>query len=159
VKAEKYLIADQQVQHLNHFCSPQSFFCDFYLSHFFIMFLPQFFGSSAGDSAIQSSGPEDSFDSVIKDIIRGLEDDPTQKELRANDSRAEERPPVVAQEYVPSTVAQENVSKRPATYFRRAKKEKQMRVCVVIIISSVHFHSQSFLENIHIIAYFTTAVG
>jgi hypothetical protein len=28
-------------------------------------------------------------------------------------------------------------------------------VCVVIIISAIHFHSQSFLENIHIIADFT----
>jgi hypothetical protein len=32
-------------------------------------------------------------------------------------------------------------------------------VCVVIITSSIHFYSQSFLENIHIIAYFNRAVG
>jgi hypothetical protein len=62
------------------------------------MFLPQFFGSSAGDSATQSSAPGDSFASVIEDVIRGLEDDRTQKELCADASRSEESPHVVAQE-------------------------------------------------------------
>jgi hypothetical protein len=69
------------------------------------MFLLQIFGSSAGDSATQSSVPRDSFASVIKDVIHGLEDDPTQKELRVDASRAEERHLVVAQEYVSSVVA------------------------------------------------------
>jgi hypothetical protein len=77
------------------------------------MFLPQFFGSSAGDSATQSSAPGDSFVSIIKDITRGLEDNPTQKELRVDASWVKEKPPVVAQE---------GVSKQPATYTRRSKK-------------------------------------
>jgi hypothetical protein len=88
------------------------------------MFLPQFFWSSVGNSATQSSASGDSFALVIKDVIHGLEDDPTQKELRADASRAEESPPVFPQEYVPSAVAQEDVSKQSATYFRRAKKQK-----------------------------------
>jgi hypothetical protein len=50
------------------------------------MFLPQFFRSSADDSATQSSAPRDIFASVIKDVIHGLEDDPTQKELCADAS-------------------------------------------------------------------------
>jgi hypothetical protein len=70
------------------------------ISLIFIMFLPQFFGSGAGDSATQSSAPWDNFVSIIKDVMRGLEDDHTQKELCADASRAEERPPVVAQEDV-----------------------------------------------------------
>jgi hypothetical protein len=87
------------------------------ISVIFIMFLPQFFGSSAGDSVTQSNAPEDSFASVIKDVIRALEDNPTQKEVHVDVSRAEERPLVVAQE---------DVSKQSATYIRRAKKQKQM---------------------------------
>jgi hypothetical protein len=79
------------------------------------LFLPQLFESSADDSAIQSSVLGDSFVSIIKDVIRGLEDDHTQKELRADASRAKERPPVVAQE---------DVSNQPTTYTRRAKKQK-----------------------------------
>jgi hypothetical protein len=50
------------------------------------MFLPQFFRSSVGNSATQSSASGDSFVLVIKDVIHGLEDDPTQKELRADAS-------------------------------------------------------------------------
>jgi hypothetical protein len=78
----------------------------FYLSHFFIMFLPQFFGSSASDSATQSGAPADSLILVIHDVIRGLEDDPTQKELHAEASQAEERHVVIAQDNVTSAVAQ-----------------------------------------------------
>jgi hypothetical protein len=85
--------------------------------------------SSAGDSATQSSAPGESFASVIKDVIRSLEDDPTQKELCAEASPAEDRPPVVAQENVSSVVAQQDVSKQPATDVGRAKKQKQVRVC------------------------------
>jgi hypothetical protein len=81
------------------------------------MFLHQLFGSSAGDSVTQSSVPGDSFVSIIKDVIRGLEDDPTQKKLRVDASRAEERPPIVAQE---------DVSKQSTTYTRRAKKQKHV---------------------------------
>jgi hypothetical protein len=66
------------------------------ISLIFIMFLPQFFGSGAGDSATQSSAPWDNFVSIIKDVICGLEDDPTQMELRADASRVEERFTVVA---------------------------------------------------------------
>jgi hypothetical protein len=50
------------------------------------MFLPTFFGSSAADSTTQSSALGDSFASVIKDVIRGLEDDSTQKKLRVDAS-------------------------------------------------------------------------
>jgi hypothetical protein len=50
------------------------------------MFLPQFFGSSAGSSTTQSGVIGDSFVSMIKVVIRGLEDDPTQKKLRAEAS-------------------------------------------------------------------------
>jgi hypothetical protein len=66
------------------------------ISLIFVMFLPQFFGSDAGDSATQSSASWDNFVSIIKDVIRGLEDDPTQMELRADASRVEERSAVVA---------------------------------------------------------------
>jgi hypothetical protein len=62
------------------------------------MFLPQFFGSSASDSTTQSSALADSLISVIHDVIHGLADDPTHKELCAEASRAKERPLVVAQE-------------------------------------------------------------
>jgi hypothetical protein len=86
------------------------------------MFFPLFFGSCVGDFATQSSAPGDGFASVIKDVIRYLEDDPTQKELRVDVSRAEESPPAVAQEYVPSAVAQGDVLKQLATYLQRAKK-------------------------------------
>jgi hypothetical protein len=70
------------------------------------MFLPQFFGSSVGDFATQSGVPGDSFVSVINAVIRGLEDDPTLKERRAEASRVEERPPIVVQENVTTNVAQ-----------------------------------------------------
>jgi hypothetical protein len=139
------------------FVSVISYF--FYLSHFFTLLLHQVLGSTVGDSATPSSAPVDSFASVIKDVIHSLEDDPTQKELRVEASEAEERPPAVDLENVPSTVAQQDVSKQPATYVRRPKKQKQLRVCVVITISVIHFHSQSFIENIHIIAYFNRATG
>jgi hypothetical protein len=60
------------------------------------MFLPQFFGSSASDSVTQSGAVGNSFVSVINDVICGLEEDATQKELHAKTSRAKERSPVVA---------------------------------------------------------------
>jgi hypothetical protein len=88
-----------------------------------------------------------------------LEDDPTQKEFHAEASQAEKRPPAIALENVSSSVAQQDVSTQPATYFRRPKKPKQVHVCVVIIISTIHSHSQSFIENIHIIANFNRATG
>jgi hypothetical protein len=50
------------------------------------MFLPQFFGSSASDSATQSGAVGNSFVSAINDVICGLEEDSTQKELRAKTS-------------------------------------------------------------------------
>jgi hypothetical protein len=105
-KAEKNAGADQQVQHLRHFLfiSVISYFFPF--QPFFTWPLHQVTRSSAGDSATQSSALGDSFASVIKDVIRSLEDDPTQKELRAEGSQAKERPPAVAQENVPSAVAQ-----------------------------------------------------
>jgi hypothetical protein len=117
------------------------------------MFLPQFFGSSAHDSSTQSRAPGDSFASVIKDVICILEDDPTQKEHRDEASQAEERTHVIDQENVLSVVAQQDVSMQPATYFRMAKKQKQVRVC-----SNFNFNN-SFLENIHIIADFNRATG
>jgi hypothetical protein len=70
------------------------------------MFLPQFFGSSAGDSVTQPGALGVSFVSVINDIICGLEDGPFQKE---------ERSPVIAQENVTTAVAQHDVTKQPAT--------------------------------------------
>jgi RecA-family ATPase len=94
----------------------------------FIMFVPQFVGSSAGDSATQSSVPGDSFAVVINNVIRGLEVDPTQKELCAEASQAEERSPVAAHENVTTAIAQQDIIKQPATYVRKAKKQKQ--VCV-----------------------------
>jgi hypothetical protein len=113
----------------------------FYLSHFFIMFFPQFFGSSASDSATQSGAPADSLILVIHDVIRGLEDDPTQKELHAEASQAEERHVVIAQDNVTSVVAQQDVTKQPVTYKRKAKKQKQVCMCIVIILSVIHFYS------------------
>jgi hypothetical protein len=118
------------------------------------MFLPQFFESSAGDSMTQLGAPMDSLIPVIHDVIRGLEDDPTQKELRVETSQAKERPPVVAQENVITAVAQQDVTKQTATYFRKAKKQKLVRMCVVIILLAIHFHYQSFIENMHYIEYF-----
>jgi hypothetical protein len=115
--------------------------------------------SSVGDSAIQSNAPGDSFTIVINDVIRSLEDDPTQKELHAEASQAENRSTVVAPDNVSSSIAQKNVSMHPATYIRRPKKPKQVRVCIVITISTIHFHSQSFIEIIHIIANFNRATG
>jgi hypothetical protein len=99
--------------------------------------------SSAGNSATQFSAPGDSFSLVIKDVIRSLEDDPTQKELRVEASQAEERPPAVAQENVSSAVAQQDVSKQPATYVRRAKKQK---VCVC---SNYNFDNSFSFSVIH----------
>jgi hypothetical protein len=104
VEAKKYPAANQLVQHLCHFLLTSVISCDFYLSHFFIMFLPQFFGHGASDSATQFSVPGDSFTSVINDVIRGLEDDSTQKELHAKTSRVEERHPVVLQENVTTAI-------------------------------------------------------
>jgi hypothetical protein len=71
---------------------------------FYYVSLSVFFGSSVGNSATQSSAPRDNFILVINDVIHGLEDDPTQKELRVEALRAEERPPVVAQENVTTVV-------------------------------------------------------
>jgi hypothetical protein len=88
-----------------------------------------------------------------------LEDEPTQKELRVEAPQAEKRPPAIALENVSSSIAQQDVSKQPVTYVRRPKKLKHVCVCVVITISTIHFHSQSFIENIHIIAYFNRATG
>jgi hypothetical protein len=96
VEAEKYPAAEQQVRHLSHFFVHISYFFMISISLIFVMFLPQFFGSDAGDSATQSSASWDNFVSIIKDVIRGLEDDPTQMELRADASRVEERSAVVA---------------------------------------------------------------
>jgi hypothetical protein len=48
--------------------------------------------------------PGDSFTSVINDVIRGLEDDSTQKELHAKTSRVEERHPIVLQENVTTAI-------------------------------------------------------
>jgi hypothetical protein len=62
--------------------------------------------SSASDSATQSSAPGDSFASVIKDVTRSLEDDPTQKELLVEASQAEKRHPAVALENVSSSIEQ-----------------------------------------------------
>jgi hypothetical protein len=126
-EAEKNAGANQQVQHLSHFLFISVISYVFYLGHFFTLTLHQVPQSSAGNSATQFSAPGDSFSLVIKDVIRSLEDDPTQKELRVEASQAEERPPAVAQENVSSAVAQQDVSKQPATYVRRAKKQK---VCV-----------------------------
>jgi hypothetical protein len=88
-----------------------------------------------------------------------LEDDLTQKELRAEASQAEMRPAAVALENVSSSIAQQNVSTQPATYVRRPKKPKQVHVCVVITILTIHFHSQSFIEIIHIIVDFNKVTG
>jgi hypothetical protein len=66
--------------------------------------------SSVDDSVTQSSAPGDSFVIVINDVIRSLENDPTQKKLRAEASQAEKRPTVVALENVSSSIAQQNVS-------------------------------------------------
>jgi hypothetical protein len=52
----------------------------------------------------------DSFAIVINDVIRSLEDDPTQKELRVEASQAEKRPTAVALESVSISIAQQNVS-------------------------------------------------
>jgi hypothetical protein len=124
VDVEKNPSADQQFQHLSHFLfiSVISYFL--YLSHFFTLPLHQVPRSSAGDSATQSSAPGDSFTSVIKDVIRSLEDDPTQKELHAEATQAEKRPPTIALENVSSSIAQRDVSTQPATYIRRPKKPK-----------------------------------
>jgi hypothetical protein len=102
----------------------------------------------------QSGAAGDSFVLVINDVIRCFKDDPTKKELHAEASRAEERTPVVAQENVTTIVAQQDVTNQSATYFRKAKKQKQVCACVVITISAVHFHSQSLLEIIHIVTDF-----
>jgi hypothetical protein len=88
-----------------------------------------------------------------------LEDDPTQKELCAEASQAKKRPTVFALVNVSSSIAQQNISTQPATYVRRPNKPKQVRVCVVITISTIYFHSQSFIEIIHIIADFNRATG
>jgi hypothetical protein len=69
----------------------------------------------------QSGVAGDNFVSVLNDVIRGLEEDPIQKELHAEASWAEERPRV-ARENVTTSVAQHDVTKQPATYFRKAKK-------------------------------------
>jgi hypothetical protein len=90
----------------------------------------------------QSGVVGDNFVSVIIYVIHGLEEDPTQKEHRAEASQTEERPPLVAQENVTTNVAQQDVPKQSATYFRKAKKQKQVCACVVIIISAIHFPSQ-----------------
>jgi hypothetical protein len=71
----------------------------------------------------------DNFVLVINDVIRGLEEDPIQKELWAEASQAEERPPVVAQENVTTSVERQDVTKQPTTYFWKVKKQKQVRVC------------------------------
>jgi hypothetical protein len=130
-----------------------------YLSHFFTLPLHEVPQSSVGDSATQSSAPGDSFTTVINDVIRSLEDDPTQKELRAEASHAEMKHAAVALENVSSSIAQQNVSTQPATYVRRPKKSKQVCVCVVITILTIHFHSQSFIEIIHIIVDFNKVIG
>jgi hypothetical protein len=88
-----------------------------------------------------------------------LEDDPTQKELCVEASQAEKRPTTVALENVSSSIAQQNISTQPATYIRRPKKLKQVRVCIIITISTIHFHFQSFIEIIHIITDFNRATG
>jgi hypothetical protein len=154
VEVEKNPGADQQVQHLSHFLfiSVISYFL--YLSYFFTLPLHQVPQSSVSDSATQSSAPWDSFAIVINNVIRSLEDDPTQKELRAEASQAKSGPTVVALENVSSSIAQQNVSTQPATYIRRPNKPKHVSVCVVITISTIHFHSQSFIEIIHIITDF-----
>jgi hypothetical protein len=159
VEVEKNLGADQQVQHLSHFLfiSVISYF--FISQSFFTLPLHQIPQSSVGDSATQSSVPGDSFAIVINDIICSLEDDPTQKELHAEASQAKKRPTTIALENVSSSIAQQNVSTQPVTYVRRQKKSKQVCVCVVITISTIHFHSQSFIEIIHIIADFNKATG
>jgi hypothetical protein len=128
-EAEKYHGVDQQVQRLSHFLliSVISYFL--YPTHFFTLPLYQVIGSSTGHSATQSSVLGDSFASIIKDVIRSFEDDPTHRELRADASEAEWRPPTVAQENVQSVVAQQDVSKQPTTYVRRPKKRKQVCVC------------------------------
>jgi alpha/beta superfamily hydrolase len=137
------------------FCSYQSFLIFSILVIFFTLPLHQVPRSSAGDSTTQSSVSGDSFASVIKYVIRSLEDNPTQKELHAEASQTEERPPTVTKENVPSVVTQQDISKQPTTYVRRAKKQKQ--VCVVIIISAIHFYSKSFIKNTHTIADFDKA--
>jgi hypothetical protein len=73
---EKDSAAYQLVQHLSHFLLI-SVISLFLSQVFFIKFLPQFFGSSAGKVATQSCVQADNFMSVIHDVIRGLEDDPT----------------------------------------------------------------------------------
>jgi hypothetical protein len=93
------------------FCSYQSFLIFFYLSHFFTLPLYQVIGSSASHSATQSSAPGGNFSSVIKDVNRSLEDDPTQRELHADATEVEERHVAIAQENVPSVVTQQEVSK------------------------------------------------
>jgi hypothetical protein len=96
---------------------------NFFLSQsFFTLSLHQVARSSAGDSATQSSVARDNFASVIKDVIRSLEDDPTHKELHAEASQAKERPPTIAQENVASSATQQDVSKQPTTYVWRTKK-------------------------------------
>jgi hypothetical protein len=92
----------------------------FFISAIFIMFLPQFFISSAGDSVTQSGAPTNSLISVIHDVICCLGDDPTHKELRAEASQDEERPTFVAQENVTIAIAQQDVTKQPTTYKRKA---------------------------------------
>jgi hypothetical protein len=76
-EAEKNVGADQQVQHLSHFLfiSVISYF--FLSQSFFTLPLHQVPRSKVVDSRTQSSVPGDSFASVIKDVIRSLEDDPT----------------------------------------------------------------------------------
>jgi hypothetical protein len=46
------------------------------------------------------------FATVINNVIRSLEDDPTQKELRAEASQAKSGPTAVALENVSSSIAQ-----------------------------------------------------
>jgi hypothetical protein len=106
------------------FCSYQPFIIFYIIVIFFALPLYQVPRSSASDSATQSSAPGDSFASVIKDVIRSLEDDPMQKELHGEASQPEKRPLTVVLGNISSSIAQQDVSTQPATYVRRPKKLK-----------------------------------
>jgi hypothetical protein len=51
------------------------------------------------------------------------------------------------------------MSQRSLPHTLGGQRNQNRSVCVVITISTIHFHSQSFVENIHIIAYFNRATG